>query len=214
MGGGPRSEENPRHRVTVDAFRLARFPVTREQYQEFLDASGNESPSFWQDEPFQHPLSPAAGPSWEDAEEFCHWYESQTSEAVSLPTEAEWEFAAKGGRDTVYPWGNEGPEAVPDYEIRWRSGPEPIDAYPSLHPWGFLGLGENVHEWCADWYDRDYYSVSPRRNPAGPAQGRRRSSRGGSWRHQIKVTRCAARSSIPPHFRYADYGFRLRAAAS
>jgi formylglycine-generating enzyme required for sulfatase activity len=72
---------------------------------------------------------------------------------------------------------------------------------------------ENVHEWCSDWYDANYYAVSPAENPQGPAHGKRRSSRGGAWRHHIKFSRCAARSSIPPEFRYADYGFRVAADA-
>ena len=213
MGGGPRAEENPRHEVTLDSFRLARTPVTRAQYQEFLDATGHERPSFWLEPAFAHPRSPATGPSWHDAAAYCRWYEQQTGDSAGLPSEAEWELAARADGDALYAWGNEGPEAVPDYDLRWRAGPEPVDAYESRHPWGFLGLGENVHEWCADWYDRDYYSVSPRRNPTGPESGRRRASRGGSWRHQVKVSRCAARSSIPPHLRYADYGFRLRGPA-
>jgi len=74
---------------------------------------------------------------------------------------------------------------------------------------GLYDMCENVHEWCSDWYGADYYRVSPDRNPQGPPAGTRRTSRGGSWRHQIKFTRCAARSSIPPEFRYADYGFRI-----
>ncbi len=68
---------------------------------------------------------------------------------------------------------------------------------------------DNVHEWCSDWYAPDYYAVSPERNPRGPETGERRASRGGSWRHHIKMSRCAARSSIPPEFQYADYGFRV-----
>jgi formylglycine-generating enzyme required for sulfatase activity len=70
---------------------------------------------------------------------------------------------------------------------------------------------ENVHEWCSDWYDPGYYAVSPAEDPHGPDHGKRRSSRGGAWRHHIKFSRCAARSSIPPEFRYADYGFRVAA---
>jgi formylglycine-generating enzyme required for sulfatase activity len=70
---------------------------------------------------------------------------------------------------------------------------------------------ENVHEWCADWYDPGYYAVSPKENPRGPEHGTRKASRGGAWRHHIKCSRCAARSSIPPEFRYADYGFRVAA---
>ena len=87
-----------------------------------------------------------------------------------------------------------------------EDGPRGKDA---PNPFGIFDLGENVHEWCSDWFSKDYYSTSPERNPAGPPTGDRRASRGGSWRHHVKVSRCAARSSIPPEFHYADYGFRV-----
>lgn len=209
MGGGPRSNENPRHHVRVDAFRLARTPVMRQEYQAFLDATGHTAPPFWQDEALSHPRMPAVGPSWDDTVLYCRWIGERWRLPVRLPSEAEWEHAAKAGREVVYPWGDEGPETLPDYAQRWLRGPEPVDLYPSMHPLGFLGLGENVHEWCLDWYDADYYASSPTDNPRGPDEGRRRASRGGAWRHKIKASRCAARSSIPPHARYSDYGFRL-----
>jgi len=209
MGGGPKSNENPRHRVWVSPFRLARTPVTRRSYQSFLDATGRTPPPFWDEPAFAHPRMPAVGPSWEDAAAYCSWLGGELGEEFRLPTEAEWERAAKADRDVLYPWGDGDPESLPDYPSRWLDGPEPVDAYPSLHPWGFLGLGENVHEWCADWYDADYYHRSPERDPRGPETGKRRASRGGAWRHAVKVSRCAARSSIPPHMRYSDYGFRL-----
>jgi formylglycine-generating enzyme required for sulfatase activity len=190
---------------------LARTQVTRVLYQEFLDDSGHEAPGFWCQREFVRPRMPAVGVSWNDATAYCVWSSEVGKGVVRLPTEAEWEYAAKGGRDVLYPWGDQPPESLPDYEKRWLDGPEPVDAYPSLHPWNFLGLGENVHEWCADWYDASYYDESPANNPTGPEFGRRRSSRGGAWRHQIKVSRCSARSSIPPDKRYSDYGFRLAA---
>ena len=214
MGGGPKANENPPHRVAVSAFRLARTPVTRKSYQLFLDACGHPPPPFWYEPSFRGDRMPAVGPSWDDADAYCRWLGGQLGAAVRLPTEAEWEFAAKGGREVLYPWGDDPPETLPDYPNRWLDGPEPVDAFPSLHPWGFLGLGENVHEWCADWYAADYYAVSPDTDPQGPATGRRRASRGGAWRHAIKVSRCAARSSIPPGMRYSDYGFRLASAAA
>jgi formylglycine-generating enzyme required for sulfatase activity len=78
---------------------------------------------------------------------------------------------------------------------------------------GLYDICDNVHEWCSDWYDPNYYAISPERNPRGPERSwmnpQRKSSRGGSWRHHIKVARCSARSSIPPEFQYADYGFRV-----
>ena len=75
--------------------------------------------------------------------------------------------------------------------------------------YGLHDMGCNVHEWCSDWYAPTYYAASPDRDPQGPPSGRRRASRGGAWRHQIKVSRCAARSSLDPSFRYNDYGFRI-----
>ncbi len=211
MGGGPRDNENPRHEVWVAAFRLARTPVTRWEYQAFLDETRNPAPPFWGEAAFSHPHMPAVGPSWNDAVAFCAWASRRLRLPLRLPTEAEWESAAKAGREVAYPWGDEPPESLPDYDRRWQRGPEPVDAYPSLHPLGLLGLGENVHEWCADWFDAAYYHRSPRRQPRGPEGGTHRASRGGSWRHQVKASRCAARSAIPPGLRYSDYGFRLAA---
>ncbi len=213
MGGGPRDNENPRHEVWLPPFCLARTAVTRHQYQAFLDATGRAAPPFWSETRFADPRLPAVGPSWDDAQLYCAWITPLLGRAVRLPSEAEWECAAKAGREVTYPWGDEPPQALPDYDRRWLDGPEPVDAYPSSHPLGLLGMGENVHEWCSDWFAADYYAQSPRRAPGGPVAGTRRASRGGSWRHQIKASRCAARSAIPPSLRYADYGFRLAADA-
>jgi formylglycine-generating enzyme required for sulfatase activity len=88
------------------------------------------------------------------------------------------------------------------------AGPRPVGRR-TPNAYGLYDICENVHEWCSDWYAADYYAGSPERNPRGPVTGSRRASRGGSWRHQIQFSRCAARSSIPPEFRYADYGFRI-----
>ena len=111
-------------------------------------------------------------------------------------------------KESSIPGGDDAPQLQPVYNTRWLSGPEPVGGHRP-NQYGLYDICENVHEWCSDWYGVDYYSVSPSRNPRGPAAGSRRVSRGGSWRHQIKISRCAARSSIPPAFRYADYGFRI-----
>lgn len=209
MGGGPRREENPRHRVRISAFALARTPVIRSDYQAFLEATGHEPPEAWDNAAFALPEAPAIAPSWYDAMRYCEWVSGIWGLEARLPSEAEWEWAAKAEREVLYPWGDDPPESLPNYSKRWLEGPEPVSAYPSRHPWGLVGLGENIHEWCSDWYDRNYYEVSPTDDPQGPEEGRRRASRGGAWRHAVKVSRCAARSSIPPHMHYTDYGFRL-----
>jgi len=148
-------------------------------------------------------------PSWLDAVAYCEWLSAAAGRQYRLQTEAEWERAARGGAEQKqFPWGDEPPEHLANYAARWKSGPEPV-GQAERNAYGLCDIGANVHEWCADWFAAEYYGVSPERNPQGPAYGLRRSSRGGSWRHQIKVSRCAARASIPPEFQYADYGFRI-----
>jgi formylglycine-generating enzyme required for sulfatase activity len=201
--------ERPVHRVWVDAFRLAARQVTNADYRRFLDATEAPHPPFWTDPHFHHPEQPVVAVSWFEATQYCEWLSAETHQRYRLPTEAEWERAARGGVDgKLFPWGDAPPESLPDYATRWTNGPEPVARY-AANPFGVHDIGENVHEWCSDWYQPDYYVNSPQRNPRGPEAGERRASRGGSWRHHIKVTRCAARSSIPPQFHYADYGFRL-----
>jgi formylglycine-generating enzyme required for sulfatase activity len=159
---------------------------------------------------FDGPTLPVTSVSWFDAVEFCRWLSAEWGMELRLPTEAEWECAARGGREQIrYPWGND-PREYP--AGRWQSGPEPIGMTPPNY-YGLCDMCENVHEWCSDWYDPLYYQCSPIENPRGPESGTRRSSRGGAWRHHIKFSRCAARSSIPPEFRYADYGFRVAVGA-
>jgi sulfatase modifying factor 1 len=204
-----RDDEKPVHRVWVDAFELAVYQVTNAEYGCFLTATGAAAPKHWSDSSFDDPKMPVVAVSWDEATSYCEWVSGATGRIYRLPTEAEWERAARGGVEgLLYPWGNEGSEMVPDYARRWKMGPEPVGMY-APNAYGLYNLGDNVHEWCADWYDDGYYAHSPERNPQGPRSGSRRASRGGSWRHHIKVTRTAARSSIPPELQYADYGFRV-----
>ena len=204
-----RDDEKPVHRVWVDAFELAAYQVTNEEYAWFLAATSYPRPSWWDDPSFNHPKMPVVAISWYEAVSYCEWLSRATSQLYRLPSEAEWECAARGGAEySLYPWGDTPPEQLPDYDRRWKSGPEPVGLYPAT-TYGLYNLGDNIHEWCVDRYDASYYRYSPERNPRGPADGDRRASRGGSWRHHIKVARAAARSSIPPEFKYTDYGFRV-----
>ncbi len=201
--------ERPVHRVWVDAFLLAATQVTNAEYECFLRAASATAPPFWSDPNFSHPRQPVTGVSWFEAVRYCEWLASQTGRGYRLPTEAEWELAARGGLEQKnFPWGDAPPQSLPDYAIRWQTGPEPIAQY-APNAFGLYDICDNVHEWCSDWYDPNYYAGSPERNPRGPETTKRKSSRGGSWRHHIKVASCSTRSSIPPEFQYADYGFRV-----
>jgi formylglycine-generating enzyme required for sulfatase activity len=204
-----RDDEKPVHRVSVDAFELGVHQLTNASYARFLARTQHPKPIHWDDPNFNHPRQPVVGSSWFDAVAYCDWLSKLTGRRYRLPTEAEWERAARGGVEgKLYPWGDPPPESLPDYATRWKAGPEPVGLYPP-NTFGLYNMCDNVHEWCADWYDSRFYPHSPEHNPQGPARGSRRASRGGSWRHHIKVSRSAARSSIPPEFKYADYGFRL-----
>jgi formylglycine-generating enzyme required for sulfatase activity len=201
--------ERPVHRVWVEAFCLASCQVTNAEYACYLEATGVAPPPLWLDPKFNHPEQPVVAVSWFEAVRYCEWLKGITGQSYRLPTEAEWERAARGGVEgKQFPWGDDPPQSLPGYDRRWLAGPEPV-ARTTPNGFGLHDICENVHEWCSDWYQADYYAGSPKRNPPGPQAGERRSSRGGSWRHQIKVARCAARSSIPPEFQYADYGFRV-----
>jgi iron(II)-dependent oxidoreductase len=200
-------DERPVHRVHVDAFEMAAYPVTRAEYADFLDASGHERPRGWEEPAFDGADLPVVGVSWLDAAAYCRWRAARGS-AERLPTEAEWERAARGGVDgAAFPWGDEVPSWIPGGGRGPLAAPWPVTR-GAPNAFGVYGIAANVHEWCADWHAADYYATSPAANPAGPPTGRRRASRGGSWRHAVTISRSSARSKIDPAFRYTDYGFR------
>ena len=202
--------ERPVHRVWVDSFVLGKYPVTNSEYKLFLDATSSLPPPFYSDPTFTDPRKPVVGVTWDEAAAYCRWLSAREGQQFRLPTEAEWERAARGGREgLLFPWGNQPPNdrAMVGCDTG-NGGPAPVGANPP-NDFGLYDMSEGVHEWCSDYYDYEYYSYSPERDPQGAACGERRVSRGGSWRHQIKFARCAARSSLPPSFRYSDYGFRV-----
>jgi sulfatase modifying factor 1 len=207
-----RDEERPLHRVRVDPFEIGVFQVRNRDWAEYLEATRRPQPPTWRSAGFRAPDQPVTAVSWFEARAYCDWLTGREGRRYRLPTEAEWEFAARGGDDArLYPWGDTPPSEWPEHQARWSGdveAPLPV-GLASANSFGIYDIGENVHEWCEDWFNACYYASSPAENPRGPSAGTRRASRGGSWRHQVKASRCAARSSIPPEFQYADYGFRL-----
>lgn len=211
MGSGAgqpaQDDERPVHEVELDAFDCAVCPVTQAQYSAFLDATGHPAPREWPGAIAVEDL-PVAGVSWLDAQAYCRW-RTEAGEPMRLPTEAEWEYAARGGlAGALYPCGNAIPAWIPDGGRGPLAGPWAV-TLGEPNGFGVLGIGANIHEWCADWHSQNYYLESPIRNPAGPASGVRRASRGGAWRHAVTMSRCAQRSKLDPSFRYTDYGFRV-----
>jgi formylglycine-generating enzyme required for sulfatase activity len=210
-----RADEQPVHEAVLDPFAIAVSPVTNAEYAVFLGETGHEPPLEWGRPRFDHPKAPVCGVSWADATAYAAWLSTATGRCYHLPTEAQREYAARGGRvQQAYPWGND-PLPLEGFYARGLDGPltgGPLvcgEGPAGPNDFGLYHMADNVHEWCADFYDPPYYHRSPVRDPRGPETGDRRAARGGSWRHDIKYSRCGARSSLAPNKRFADFGFRL-----
>ena len=192
-------DEHPLHPVQVDPFWMGKFEVTQEQYEAVM---GN-NPSH-----FKGLRRPVESVSWRDAAEFCRRFSMRHGVSARLPSEAEWEYAARGGSGSMHFWeeGREGSYAW--YNANSGEGTHPV-GLKMPNPWGLHDTAGNVWEWCMDWYDRNYYSTSPSANPRGPLLGNFRVLRGGSWDLPVYFLRLPHRERNSPSNWNNVLGFRV-----
>lgn len=178
------------------AFGLGRTVVTNAEYAPFVASMGAPAPPWWSAPAFSSPDQPVVGVSWFEAEAYGEWLCAAFGGRWRLPTADEWEWAARGGLEAAAtPWGDTLPPGeIPEGPL---AGPWPVGR-GTPNGYGLLDMGTIVHEWCID-----------ARPDLHAPDGERRMSCGGSWRHRVRWSPPSARSSLPPAFRYADYGFRV-----
>jgi len=217
MGDGE-DDDCPKHNVCLDTYYIGVHTVTNRQYKKFVDETGHRPPDIaewgypiWKDGnyPEKYANHPVVCISWEDAMSYCEWA------GLSLPTEAQWEKAARGSQEYKYPWGNDwNSSKCLNYMNKGLEETCPIDSYPEgVSGYGLYNTSGNVLEWCHDWYDEDYYKSSQYQNPKGPSDGSYRVVRGGSWGSGISDCRCACRNDFNLPSERANFrGFRVALA--
>ena len=207
MGAEGEGDFSPTHRVTLQAFYLDSKEVTNAQYDAFCRETDCLRPEFWGMAIYrsgpQYPDHPVVGVSWGDARAFCEWAGKR------LPTEAEWEYAARGGMEGMkYPYGDDRDPEMANYWIRDRvRGPMEVGSFPP-NGYGLFDMSGNVAEWVHDFYDGDYYGVSATVNPKGPEGGKFKVIRGGGWRSGPGCTTVIHRNGLVPQWRDINVGFR------
>lgn len=232
-------DQRPVHRVHVSEFFIGRCSVTQDEYARFVRATGHVPPAIrdlpliavgghdalfkdtaapyvWQagEPPSGRGSHPAVLVKYEDATAYCLWLSESTGKNVRLPTEAEWEKAARGGAEGLrYPWGDDIEPSrgnfLADGLVRRDRGTRPTGTY-APNAYGLYDMAGNVWEWVSDWYEHDYYGVSAAHDPVGPPAGVMRIVRGGSWLNDdVTMLRCSYRHTVPPDTYAYSIGFRI-----
>lgn len=239
-------DEGPAHRVDLDDFLMAVNPVTQGDYARFVRETGHRAPAVYElprvvtaggserETAFREAAEPYAWTDgqppadrldhpvtlvrWEDAVAYCRWLSARGGRPVRLPTEAEWEKAARGGLEgNRYPWGDRLDQNqanfLVDPSLKNSQGTTRCRAYPP-NAYGLFDMAGNVWEWVYDWHSPSYYSASPVRSPAGPREGTLRVLRGGSWLSaDARMMACSYRHKVPPDTYSYGIGFRIVANA-
>jgi formylglycine-generating enzyme required for sulfatase activity len=233
------ADQRPAHTAYVDAFYLSIHTITNQQYAEFVRATGHPVPAVrdlpivvtppqelafrelavpyvWRggEVPVDRLRHPVTLITHADAVAYCNWLTSKLAAIVRLPTEAEWERAARGGAEGQrYPWGDDIDASranfLPDLAVKRYRGTRPVGSF-APNGFGLYDMAGNVWEWVADWYAPDAYRHRARRNPVGPIDGTQRVVRGGSWvTDDIDQLRCSHRHKVPPDTYAYSIGFRV-----
>ena len=219
-GEAAEPDESPKHRVFLNAFYIAKYEVSNLQYHAFVEATDYRLPenccdskyTLWRGNTMLDGVGelPMINVSWDDAVAFCQWSSGR------LPTEAEWEKAARGTDGRIYPWGNDPVTRdranYTPLSAKFWEGPSTLDQVSQgefgRSPYGVYHMAGNVWEWVQDRYDESYYKKSPPQNPPGPSEGAARVIRGGSWRNTPDTLRAANRNKHAPTERRVYLGVR------
>lgn len=207
MGSNNDADEKPVHNVTLSSFSIGKYEVTVAEYKAYCTATGRKMPVAppwgWFD---NHPMTLI---SWTEASAYCDWLTDKTGKLYRLPTEAEWEYAARGGKKSKnFPFsGSQDADAVAWYDAQGL-GTKPVGT-KQPNELGIYDMSGNVFEYCSDWYDGTYYSKSPAENPRGPLNGLSRVMRGGSWLTPAIFSTVTHRYNLNPSLPHRINGFRV-----
>ena len=215
-----RSDYSYDHKISLDTYWISKFEVTNKEYGLYLEDTAAAPPAFWQNETLNAPDQPVVGVSWFDARKYCKWLSIKTGKNYAIPTEAQWEKAARGKEKFIWPWGDTFKFICHTSEKRQKKkkGKEPqtplftttVNLFPlDKSPYGVTGMGGNVSEWVYDWYDYLYYRTSPKRNPQGPKTRTHKVIRGGSFIMDRTFARTFNRFYDRPDAKYNFLGFRI-----
>lgn len=210
MGSNENSDEKPVHAVTLSPFSMSATEVTFAQYDACVAFGGCDH--YPDDRGWGRGERPVINVSWDDAQQYIQWLNKETGKNYGLPTEAQWEYAARAGSSTKYSWGDEVGRNRANCDgcgSQWdNKQTAPVGSF-AANAFGLYDMHGNVWEWCQDWYDDDYYKSSPTVDPQGPSSGEDRVGRGGSWGVNPEYARSANRGYDSPGYRYYFLGFRL-----
>jgi formylglycine-generating enzyme required for sulfatase activity len=219
--------EIPVHAVKLSGFEMGKYEVTNHQFSLFVKATGyqtlterDSSAKFnWTNyAKAGRDRFPVVMVAWEDAKAYCEWLSKTTGQTYRLPTEAEWEYAARGGsQGKAFPWGDKIESAKANYAFDDSRTSYAEPALDFLKPvgtyeangYGLYDVIGNVWEWCSDWYNENYYESSPPENPTGPEEGKTKVARGGGWGNNSSYCYVSFRKSTHPLYKSSSLGFRV-----